>query len=109
MKSYLILSYAAAKSASGIGTAIVSLFMLWNDSFICLPDFSAASSRPGAAWWRSSRVFAGLDLRSILAVIDLQLGADRQVQPSGSCTSKTGTWVSLGTRMLTSTTNCRFC
>ena len=40
---YLILSYAAAKSPSGIGIAIVSFDMVWNDIFSCLPDFRAAS------------------------------------------------------------------
>ena len=41
--NYLILSYAAAKSVSGIGIVIVSLPRFWNDTFSCLPDFIAAS------------------------------------------------------------------
>ena len=42
-RDYFILSYAAAKSASGNGTVNVSLFRFWNDTFNCLPDFIAAS------------------------------------------------------------------
>jgi hypothetical protein len=41
---YFILSYAAAKSASGSGTVSVSLFKFWNEIFNCLPDFIAANS-----------------------------------------------------------------
>jgi hypothetical protein len=29
--------------------AMVSLFMVWNDSFICLPDFSASSTSGATA------------------------------------------------------------
>jgi len=41
---YLIFSYAAAKSASGIGIEMVSLAIFWNDTFNCLPDFNAVST-----------------------------------------------------------------
>src|SRR4051794_26016062 len=41
---YLIFSYAAPKSASGIGMEMVSFAIFWNDTFNCLPDFNAAST-----------------------------------------------------------------
>jgi hypothetical protein len=42
-RAYLIFSYAAAKSASGIGIVMVSLARFWNETFSCLPDLMAAS------------------------------------------------------------------
>jgi hypothetical protein len=44
MRNYLIFSYAAPKSASGIGIVIVSLAIFWNETFNCLPDFNVAST-----------------------------------------------------------------
>src|ERR1700743_3237911 len=41
---HLIFSYAAAKSASGIGIEMTSLFRFWKATLSCLPDFIAASS-----------------------------------------------------------------
>jgi hypothetical protein len=41
--AYLIFSYDAAKSASGIGIVMVSLARFWNETFSCLPDLMAAS------------------------------------------------------------------
>ena len=78
-QNYLILSYAAAKSASGIGMVMVSLARFWNDTFNCLPDFIAASMSGaiGAVGVAAARL-AGLDLQvGDLAVIDLQFGARR--------------------------------
>ena len=44
---YLIFSYAAAKSASGIGMEMTSLARFWNETLSCLPDFIAASMSAG--------------------------------------------------------------
>jgi hypothetical protein len=41
---YLIFSYAAGKSASGIGMVMISLFRFWNATLSYLPDFSAVNS-----------------------------------------------------------------
>ncbi len=61
---------------------IDSLARFWNESFNCFPLLSAAS-RSGVIWGacEAAAVFAGLKLQvARLAVIDLKLGADRQIE-----------------------------
>ena len=61
---YLIFSYAAPKSASGIGIVMVSFAIFWNEIFNCLPDFNAASTS-GEIW----------------RLVDLEFGTGRQIEP----------------------------
>ena len=62
---------------------MVSLARFWNETFSCLPDFSAASrSAADRHVGVAAAVFAGLDLQvDGLAVVDLQLGAAGQIEP----------------------------